>query len=93
MSALELVEWHAYYRLEPFGSLVHRKGHALTASVVANANRKKGARPFKVGDFMHDFDSTKPAPLAQPASEQIAIAEALNKAWGGKDLRKPANGD
>ena len=88
ISAPELAEWWAFYRLEPFGAKVNRKGHALTAMVVANANRKKGAKPFKESDFMHDFVEIRGPRRPQTWQEQLAIVEQLNKQMGGKDLRK-----
>ncbi len=81
------MEWEIYYQLEPFGSMVQRRGHALTASTIANAHRKKGARPFGPDLFMPDFSEERPA-REQTPEDQLAIVEALNVALKGRDLRK-----
>ncbi len=67
--------------------MVQRRGHALTASTIANAHRKKGARPFGLSDFMPDFSKETPV-REQSTEEQISIVEALNIALKGRDLRK-----
>lgn len=87
MDARELMEWEAYYRLEPFGSMVQRKGHALTASTIANAHRRKGVRAFGPELFMPDFSEDRPA-REQSTEEQLEMVEALNIALKGRDLRK-----
>ena len=52
ISSRDLAEWMAFFTLEPFGYQAGLSGHAITSSVVANANRRKGARPFKPADFL-----------------------------------------
>ena len=52
MGAGELVEWMAYYALEPFGQERDNIHSAMVASVTANANRDPKRRPFKPDDFM-----------------------------------------
>lgn len=58
MTAAEFSEWRAYDALYPIGSPpeeVERADYwraALVASTIANVNRGKGKRPFKVEDFM-----------------------------------------
>ena len=49
-----LTEWMAFQSLEPFGYEAELHGHAVTASVVANANRdsKKKSDPFTPNDFL-----------------------------------------
>lgn len=48
----ELSEWMAYYTLEPFGESRGDLRIAMLTSLMANVNRGKGQRPFKVQDFM-----------------------------------------
>lgn len=86
VDARELMEWEAYNRLEPFGSMVNRRGHALTATLLANAHKKKGARDFTVRDFMPDFSAD--VPPRQSVGDQLKIVEALNVALKGRDFRK-----
>lgn len=49
-----LIEWMAFYSLEPFGYEAEFQGHALTSSVIAEVNRnsKKRPEPFTTKDFM-----------------------------------------
>lgn len=50
MSSHEFSEWMAFYDIEPFGDEWRQSGQIVSA--IANSNRKKGARPFKIEDFM-----------------------------------------
>lgn len=49
-----LMEWMAFYGLEPFGYSAEFQGHAMTSSVIAEVNRnpKKRSEPFTASDFM-----------------------------------------
>ncbi|MGH2437501.1 MAG: phage tail assembly protein T [bacterium] len=55
----EFAEWIAYMELEPFGEERGDLRSAIIACTVANANRRKGARPFRPEDFMPDFDGSR----------------------------------
>jgi len=52
MPARLFAEWMAFFGLEPFGYEVDMTGHAITASVIANTNRKKGKKPYRPSDFV-----------------------------------------
>jgi hypothetical protein len=52
MGAGELVEWMAYYSIEPFGAERDNLHAGIVASVVANANRDPKRKPVKPDDFM-----------------------------------------
>ena len=54
----ELIEWIAYYQLEPFGPAIDHLGPAITSSVVANANRdpKKRKKAYSPFDFLVTVD-------------------------------------
>lgn len=52
MSAAEFAEWMAFYEIEPFGWQADFSGHAQTAATIANVNRSKDTKPYKVSDFM-----------------------------------------
>ena len=105
MHATELVEWRAYYAMEPFGEAQadHRAG-VLTA-LLANINRdpKRRSEPFAPTDFMPDRTLTPAERAAQDAPQQLsqeafmAYIETLNAAFGGQDLRgqeaEPEAGD
>lgn len=52
ISSVQFSEWMAFSRLEPFGYEIDLFGHAITASTIANVNRKKGKKAFAPKDFM-----------------------------------------
>lgn len=52
ISARELMEWMAYYRLEPFGQERENLHAAMVAAAVVNVNRGERQRPVKPADFM-----------------------------------------
>ena len=58
-------------------------GHAITASTVANVNRGKNQKAYKVEDFMPKFERE-----IQTPDQQIQIAAMFTASMGGKDLRK-----
>ena len=71
----------AFARLEPFGSEADFRGHALTSSVIANVNRGKNDKPYKIEDFM-------PQTKKQSSPEQMKqVAQAITLSQGGQDLR------
>ena len=72
----------AFAQLEPYGSDAQYLGHAITASTVANANRGKNTKAYKVSDFMPQFEKHE-----QSIDEMINIAATLTVGMGGKDLR------
>jgi hypothetical protein len=59
MTSVQLSEWIAFSRLEPFGFKAELYGNAVTSSVIANVNRKKNSTPFKPEDFMPQERTTK----------------------------------
>lgn len=85
ISSRELTEWREFYRLEPFGEERADYRAALIAAVIANANRRKGQKPFAVKDFMPDFEGRPREP--RTPEQLLSVAEMLNAALGGSDLR------
>jgi hypothetical protein len=67
IGSAELTEWQAYYKLEPFGSLVDDERHGVAVSTLANINRDSKARPdpYKSSDFIgwRSFVNTEPGPI------------------------------
>lgn len=59
MSGHELMEWMIFYQFEPFGVDAQFLGHAITSRTIANTNRAKGKRAYKVEDFMPKFQPKK----------------------------------
>ncbi|GAA2609630.1 phage tail assembly protein T [Actinomadura fulvescens] len=78
-SSSELTEWQAYERVAgPLGPARADVQSAIVAATVANANRSKG-KPATPADFVPRWDR-KPT---QTVEEMVAIAYALNAAFGG----------
>lgn len=82
ISSRELTGWIAFSQLEPFGSEAGNFGHAITASTVANVNRGKGQKPYKVEDFMPIFEKEP-----QSVDQMVQIAAIMTAGLGGQDLR------
>lgn len=82
VSSRELTEWMEFARMEPFGSEASYIGHAITAQTVANVNRQRGKKAFKVEDFMPKFERHE-----QSVDEMIQLAQMLTIGMGGKDMR------
>ena len=88
MSSAELSEWVAFSTLEPFGAEASYFGHAITASTIANVNRQKGQRVYKVDEFVPKFERKK----AQSVDQMLQVAEMMTIGLGGKDLREHSDG-
>lgn len=82
VSSAELSEWMAFSTLEPFGADADFLGHAITSSTIANVNRDKNQRAYKVEDFMPKFEKKE-----QTTDQMIQMAEMFTIGLGGKDLR------
>lgn len=56
-TSAELVEWMAYYQMEPFGPERGDLQAGIVAATVANVNRdtKKQKKPYSAQDFMPKF--------------------------------------
>lgn len=52
MSSKLLAEWMAFFQLEPFGYKSSLHGSAMVSAIIANVNRKKGAKAFQPDDFL-----------------------------------------
>jgi hypothetical protein len=83
ISSKELTEWIAFSAVEPFGGDADYLGSAIVAQTVANVNRSKGQRPYKVKEFLPKFDD-KP----QSVDEMMQFAEVFTHALGGEDRRE-----
>lgn len=73
----------AFFSIEPFGAEADSLGHAITASTIANVNRGKNQKAYKVEDFMPKFEKQ-----IQSTDQMLFIAETLTIASGGLDLRE-----
>lgn len=60
----------------------------IIASILANTNRKKGAKAYKVTDFMPHHQERPQKPLS--VQQSINFVAMLNAAFGGVDKRAKA---
>ena len=88
ISNRELVEWMAFEQLEPFGYEQEMLGHAITAATIANVNRGKDQKPYKVEDFMPRLKYAEEE-KEKTVEDDIAVIEMINTTFGGIDKRKP----
>ena len=65
ISSEELLEWAAYYQLDPFGGPRGDLQASIVASTLANIHAKRGHR-FTPKDFMPDFTSPQESPRMTP---------------------------
>jgi hypothetical protein len=80
MDSVELTEWMAYEKISgPLGGLRGDVQTALLAQTMANVNRGKSARPYKLSDFTLEWDRPP-----QDDDQMMATAYALNRQFGGR---------
>ncbi len=88
ISSRELTEWAAYYQVEPFGEERADLRSAIVATNIANGNRAKGQKPYKIEDFMPKFEKK-----SQSREEMIQVAAMMTAALGGQDRRGGEDGN
>lgn len=77
-----LVQWVAYFGLEPFGEERADLRAGIVSSVVANCNRAKGGKAFEPKDFMPKFGKRKRATRQSMIATLKAIAGVANQING-----------
>lgn len=77
----------AYYKLDPFGYDRIDMGAGIVASTLVNFFKKKGTKATKFTEFMPEF-GPRAEPVKKSGKDLLKIAEVLNQAFGGRDLRK-----
>jgi len=90
ITSTELVAWQVYERdYGPLGP--ERLDHlaALVATVIAQANRGKRGRPWKVSDFLPQWGRRQRR--KQTPQEQLEVIRSMVRAMGGKEVT--AGGD
>jgi hypothetical protein len=88
ISSKELMEWMAFEQLEPFGYEQEMLGHAITATTIANVNRGKDQKPYKIEDFLPKLKYVEEKP-EQTVEDTVTAVKLLNITFGGIDKRKP----
>jgi hypothetical protein len=93
ISFKELLEWNAFERLTGTLDSRARADHhaALVASTIANANRGKRGRKFKMSDFMIKWDVTDPKSREQSPEQMLRAVKAANRRLGGSYVDADGN--
>lgn len=77
----ELQEWHAYYKVEPFGEQRADIRAGLICTVIANSafGRKKGSKAYQIKDFLLFQDTEHSSPKKQSVEEMKHLLMGLVK--------------
>jgi hypothetical protein len=87
-SSLELCEWRAFYKLEPFGDLVADQRHGIGQALAANLQRdaKRRPEPYVPEDFIpwheqhrHLAKRTDGKLLSDPKAQSALIKSLFRK--------------
>jgi hypothetical protein len=71
----------AFFRLEPFGEERQDLRAAIIAQTIANVHRGAGRPPYRLRDFILEFDGEERAARApQPVEDQIQVMQRLTRA-------------
>jgi hypothetical protein len=73
LTSRQISEWIAFSELEPFGEQIDWLRTGVLASLIANVNRQKGAKPFKPTDFMPE----EPKLISQSESTETMKSKIL----------------
>lgn len=85
MTAREFARWMDFYKEEPFGPVRDNLHAGLVASMLYNANRRKGARPLSANDFLLMTERER---MERTTKRTLAAVKAL-----AEPKRKKRNGD
>lgn len=88
-SSKELTEKMIYTQMYPMGVKRADLQAGIIASTIANVNRGKGQKPFKVDDFIPKFDDPKSE--WQTDEQLLTNAKAMAEIFGGK-MKKVGEG-
>lgn len=81
LGSSELTEWMAFEKITgPLGRRRLDIQAATIASTVANANRGKGGKKFKLGDFLIPYGEQRKTP-----AQMLEAIKGLNKSMGGEE--------
>lgn len=62
LNSLDITEWIAYYRIEPFGGMHDEHLAGVIASTIANCHRSKDQIPFLETDYMPNYITQEMTP-------------------------------
>ena len=75
-----MLEWMAFYTLEPFGGNSQFIGHAITAATIANIFRKRNSKAVRPDEFMPHFEPKR----EQTVDEQKQVAAMFTMAMNAQ---------
>lgn len=80
LDSSELTEWMAYENMTgPLGRRRQDIQAATIAATIANANRGKGGKKFKMSDFLIPYEESG----RKSPQQMLAAIKRLNKSMGG----------
>jgi hypothetical protein len=92
LSYAELLDWEAFYSIEPFPDVLQGYENARLLALIANANRdpEKRSTPFEITEFLLDFwvDTPQQAEPATSSEQIIHAAYMINAMCGGKVVQR-----
>ncbi len=89
ISSREFTQWLAFYRLDPFGGYRQDVHAGIIASTIANVNRSRKTKAFKVEDFVVGWN--EPPKPKQSVQSMKANLMAAFKASGCEIIDKTGN--
>lgn len=82
LGSYELTEWMAFEKITgPLGRRRHDIQSATIAATIANANRGKGGRKFKLNDFLIPYGEN----VRKSPEQMLEAIKGLNKSMGGEE--------
>lgn len=88
MTSREFGQWMEFYKAEPFGPMRDNLHAGIVASMLFNANRRKGARPMGASDFLLMSERER---MERTTKKTLAAVKAL--AEPKRKRKKPKNGN
>lgn len=83
LGSAELTEWMAYEKMTgPLGRYRQDIQAATIAAAIANANRGKKGKPFKITDFLIQYGEAR----EKTPEELLETVRQLNAAMGGEEI-------
>lgn len=89
LDSYELTEWMVFERMT--GPLGRRRGDiqaATIAAAIANANRGKGGRKFKLSDFLIPYGEAG----RKTPEQMLAAVRDINRSLGGVEHGRDSDG-
>jgi len=79
LTARQVAEWAAYYRIEPWGEERGDYRAAIISSTVYNMQRGKKSKPLTPKDFMPKFGRDVGRSLASKVRQTFSRLQNINK--------------